>query len=276
MASSLALIGGEEFADGFDEVHAKLAEVAYDNRQIKNTHPLHIVFLPTCAAHDGQETVQYWSELASQRLGALGADVATLQIIDQESANDPDNAHQIANADWVYIGGGYPHIGIEILSGTRALAALHQAHARGALICGASAGAMLLCARSWVITPEFDEAITKFFMEGGNADDFEIPLPPPLDCLGLVPNTLCWPHLNQFFSMKWVERGMLPAGITMIGIDEQTALVSQDNGSFRVLGKGRVVIIGLDRQAQVFRYGEQFSISQPFHERVSYGIQKRD
>ena len=272
MTSILALIGGEEFSVGFEEVHAHLAEVAYGNRQIKNSHSLRIVFLPTCAAHDGMETVQYWCDLARQRLGVLGGEVATLNIIDHESANDPDYAYQIANADWIYFGGGYPHTGIKILSDTRALAALHQARTHGALISGASGGAMLMCARSWVITPEFDEVITRFFNQGGNADDLEIPLPPPLDCLGLLPNTLCWPHLNQFFSKKWLERGMLPAGCTMIGIDEQTAVISQGNDDFQVLGKGKVVIVDPELHTQDFHHGQRFSIHHSQHTPTSYGI----
>lgn len=272
MTSILALIGGEEFSDGFEEVHAQLAEIAYRNRQVKNSHALRIVFLPTCAAHDGPETVQYWCDQASQRLGALGCDVAALQIIDQESANNPDYAHQIANADWIYLGGGYPHTGVKILTNTRALAALHHARKHGALISGASGGAMLICARSWVITPEFDEVVSTFFNQGGNADEFEIPLPPSLDCLGIIPNTLCWPHLNQFFSMKWVERGMLPAGCTMIGIDEQTAVVRKSNGDYQVLGMGKAVIIDPERQVFEFHHGQHFTLNHPQLKPISSSV----
>ncbi len=268
----LALIGGEEFSDGFEEVHAQLAEIAHRNRQTKNSHALRIVFLPTCAAHDGPETVQYWCDLASQRLGAMGCDVAALQIIDQESANNPAYAHQIADADWIYFGGGYPHTAVKILSGTRALTALYQARKHDALISGASGGAMLMCARSWVITPEFDEVVTRFFSQGGNADDLEIPLPPLLDCLGFIPNTLCWPHLNRFFSMKWVERGMVPAGCTMIGIDEQTAVVSKSNGYYQALGMGKVVIMDPKLQIQEYHPGEQFAIPRLRHESTSNSI----
>lgn len=273
MYSPLAFIGGEEFSVGFEDVHAQLAELALQNRQVKNSHALRIVFLPTCAAHDGLEIVQYWCDLAIQQLGVLGGEVAALQIVDQESANSPDYARQIAEADWIYLGGGYPHTAIKILPGTRALAALNQARKHNALISGASGGAMLMCARSWVITPEFDEVVTRFFSEGGNADDLDIPIPPMLNCLSLLPNTLCWPHLNQFFSMKWVERGMLPAGCTMIGVDEQTAVVSKSNGDYQVLGRGKAMIIDPKRQVLEYYPGEQFTIPHLRHEAQSNILQ---
>ncbi len=260
MSYALALIGGEEFADGFEDVHARLAEVASTHRHSSNGLALKIAYLPTCAAHDGIETTEYWSSLARQRLGVLGADVSTPKVIDRESADDMENARQIADADWVYLGGGYPHVGLSILAGTRCLDALYQAQKRGALIAGASAGAMLLCGRSWVITPELDESISELITQEGNPDEWEPPIPPFLDCLGLLPGTLLWPHLNQFFSLKWVEKGMVPPGYTMIGVDEQTAVVRQHDSAWKVLGKGRAVIIGPDRNPAVYADGAQFSL----------------
>lgn len=40
MSYALALIGGEEFAEGFEDVHARLAEVAYTHRYSSNGYPL--------------------------------------------------------------------------------------------------------------------------------------------------------------------------------------------------------------------------------------------
>lgn len=261
MSYTLALIGGEEFADGFEDVHAHLAEVAYAHRHSSNGHPLKIAFLPTCAAHDGIETVEYWCDMAHQRLGASGAEISALKVIDQASADDPENARRIAEADWVYLGGGYPHVGLSILTGTRSLDALYLARQHGALIAGASAGAMLLCGQSWVITSELDESVTELMTDGGNPDEWDLPIPPFLDCLGLLPGTLLWPHLNRFFSMNWVKRGMLPPGYTMIGVDEQTAVVRQHDETWQVLGRGRAVIIGPDRNPLVYTNGAQFSLN---------------
>lgn len=246
MKSPIALIGGEEFADGFEDVHANLIELAYkqrDPRSGKNGRPIRVVFLPTCATDDGTETVTFWCEEAQRRLGALGAQVLPARIVDRASADDTENARLIAEADWVYIGGGYPHVGMRILGGTRALQALEIARQRGALIAGASAGAMMLGARSWVITPELDTAVTNLLSTGMGVSDWDMPLPPPLECLGIVPRSLCWPHANLLFSLRWLKNGLLPPGYTVIGIEEQTALVSAGTGGWEVQGRGKVTLV---------------------------------
>jgi hypothetical protein len=246
MESPIALIGGEEFADGFEEVHATLLELARKRRVARgkeNGRPVCVVFLPTCAADDGPETVSYWCEEAKRRLGELGAQVLAAHIVDRESADYPQNAQIIAEADWVYIGGGYPHIGMRILSGTHAHLALEDAHRRGVLISGASAGAMMLGARSWVITPELEAAITEMFSQGTGLGDWSLPLPPPLECLGFVPKSMCWPHANQLFSIQWIQDGLLPAGHFVIGIDEQTALVNTGSDGWEVQGRGKVTLV---------------------------------
>ncbi len=246
MNSPIALIGGEEFADGFEDVHASLLELTRkqrDSRARENGRPVRVVFLPTCAADDGPETVSYWCEEAQRRLGALGAQVLAARIVDWASADDPENAQRIAEADWVYIGGGYPHVGMRILGGSRSQQALEAAHQRGALISGASAGAMLLGARSWVITPDLDAAITELFTEGTGLGEWSLPLPPPLDCFGFVPRSMCWPHANQLFSLRWLQDGLLPAGYFVIGIDEQTALVNTGTDGWEVQGRGKVTLV---------------------------------
>src|SRR5579864_3981716 len=50
----LALIGGEEFAPGFEDVHSALLSPLRAGQSRG-------VFLPTCAAHDGLEVVKYWA-----------------------------------------------------------------------------------------------------------------------------------------------------------------------------------------------------------------------
>lgn len=249
MKSMIALIGGEEFADGFEDVHANLLELSFSNRSQKDGKPVQVVFLPTCATDDGPDTVTYWCDEATKRLEAVGAKVKPLRIVDRPSADDPENARLIIEADWIYIGGGYPHVGMRILRGTRAQQALEAAWQRGALIAGASAGAMMLGAQSWVITPELDAAVTKLFSQGAGISEWDLPLPPALECLGFVPRSMCWPHANQLFSLRWLKSGLLPPHHFVIGIDEQTAFVQTVNGGWQVLGRGKVSLV--DDQFQV-------------------------
>jgi len=155
MAHKLALIGGEEFSNDFEDMHVGLiAPLGQKPR---------VAFLPTPAANDGIEIVEHWCSLAREKLLALGAIVNTPRVVDRESANDPRHAQQIAEADWVYLGGGYAHVALPILQGTKVMEALLSAKERGALISGASAGAMMMGEQAIVITPELLEDIGKYW-----------------------------------------------------------------------------------------------------------------
>lgn len=253
--SRIALIGGEEFSDGFEEVHASLLEMVKSSSGI-NHRPVRVVYLPSNAAQDGMEVVQYWCDQAQQRLGDLGIAVLSPMVVDIDSANDPSHAEAVASADWIYLGGGFPHVGMGILSGSRVEAALYRAQKRGALIAGASAGAMMLCEKSWVITAEMDETIGKAIVAGEDVEAIDLPDMAFLECLGLVREAICLPHLNQFFPQSWLQGGMLPAGDRLIGIDEQTAMVKMDDQAWEVLGSGRVVIVDTDFSKVEYHAGQ--------------------
>src|SRR5215510_1562486 len=174
MANRLALIGGEEFSDDFEDIHVGL---------IKSLRQKPCVtFLPTAAANDGLETVEHWCSLAYEKLSALGASVDTPRVIDRESADELHYAQQVADADWVYLGGGYAHVALPILQGTKVVEALLSAKERGALISGASAGAMMMGEQAIVITPELLEDVGKYW-ESGAPLEWDPPMPPVMPAL---------------------------------------------------------------------------------------------
>ena len=250
----LALIGGEEFSDAFADVHAELLAMLGGGKR-------RAAFLPTCAADGGAEAVDYWCALAQEKLAPLGLSVETPRVVDSATANDADNARAVAEADWVYIGGGYPHVGMRVLAGSRVMDALTESMKRGSLISGASAGAMLMCARSFVMTPELQVEVSRVW-EHGPPPDWNPPLPPPLDCFGWLPRIMCAPHFNRrLFPYKWIEPFLLPKGFTIVGIDEQTALVAQpDTGEWHVHGLGAVTIIGDDLKPARHDAGEKIAL----------------
>ncbi len=248
MRPRLALIGGEEFAAGFEEVHASLLQ------DTGRAQP-RLVFLPTCAADDGDEAIEYWCNTAREQFTALGAIVETPRLIDRASADDPRYAQSIAEADVIYFGGGYPHVAMRILPDTRVMAALQDAVQRGVLVAGLSGGAMLMGARSEVVTPELAEEIARVW-ENGAPSDWDPPLTGMIDCLGWVSHGFCAPHFNRVFTWKWLEHGILADGEVMIGIDEQTALVSRAGDQWEVRGHGRVTLIRDDRQPKRYAAGE--------------------
>jgi cyanophycinase len=244
MPARLALIGGEEFADGFEDVHASLL------KDTGRAQP-RVVFLPTCAADDGDEAIEYWCATAREHFTALGASVETPRVIDVASANDEHHARLIANADLIYFGGGYPHVAMRILPDSRVLAAMQDALQRGVLIAGSSGGAMLMGARSEVVTPELAAEIGRVW-ENGAPPDWDPPLPELIDCLGWVPHGFCAPHFNRVFTWKWLEHGILRDADVLIGIDEQTALVARSEQQWEVRGRGGVTIIHHDLKSVRF------------------------
>lgn len=247
MPARLALIGGEEFAPGFEDIHAGFLAGLGGRRRV--------VFLPTCAADDGAEAIDYWCTAAREQLSALGAAVETPRVIDAASAGDEANARAVAEADWIYLGGGYPHVAMRILAGTRVLAALLAAVARGVLLTGSSGGAMLMAARSEVMTPELAAEVGRVWDKGAPSN-WDPPLPPIIDCLGLVSGSLCAPHFNRLFPWKWLEHGWLEPGLTILGLDEQTALILTGEHAWEVRGRGAATIIGADLAPRRYGAGE--------------------
>jgi cyanophycinase-like exopeptidase len=241
MNTSIALIGGETFTPDFESTHRELIGLARSLRVDPDDRPVQAVYLVTCASHDGIERMDYLRHRAQLKLGEMGVNVLTPPVIDHSSANDPQYARVISEADWIYFSGGHPHIGMQILQDSLVLDAIMTAAKRGVLISGSSAGAMILCSHSVVITPEMRTAADRMIKAGQGHADWQFAHPPIVKCLDLVPKSMCWPHMNRLFSLNW-SRQLLPDGHRLIGIDEQTAAVKDISGRWQVWGKGKVVV----------------------------------
>jgi cyanophycinase len=252
MTHRLALIGGEEFSDDFEAMHAGLVTTFGGKPRV--------VFLPTPAAHDGIETVEHWCSLAREKLSVLGAIVDTPLVIDRASADDPRHAQQIAEADWVYLGGGYAHIALPILQGTKVMDSLIDALEKGTLISGASAGAMMMGKQAIVITPELLEDVGKYW-ESGAPPEWDPPTPPLVEGLNWLPRTIVAPHFDRpWFSRKWLERDFLPDGFTLVGIDERTTLAQVTDSKWKVFGFGSVTLHTQGREIARYSPGDEFAV----------------
>ena len=249
MNTSIALLGGETSTPDFESTHRQLVDLARTLRASPGDGPVRAVYLVTCASHDGIERTDYLRERAQQKLGEMGVKVSTPPVIDHASANDPQYVSVISEADWIYFSGGHPNIGMQILQDSLVLEAILAAAQRGVLISGSSAGAMILCSHSVVITPEMRAAADGMIKAGQGHADWQFPLPPVVKCLSLVPESMCWPHMNRLFSLEWSRR-LLPDGYRIIGIDEQTAAVKDISGRWQVWGKGKVVVASHSRQQE--------------------------
>jgi cyanophycinase-like exopeptidase len=177
---------------------------------------------------------------AFERIAAdLGIDVVAeaVLVVDAASAADPAIAGRLAQAHVIHLPGGEPHLVAEILRGTPAWHAILDAHAAGAAIAGASAGAMALADRTWS-------------RRGW------------LDGLGLVHGLVVVPHFAQFDArgresdVDRVERERL----NVLGLDERTGVIREAPGTWRVAGQGRAVWRAPGAEPAVGRHGDLLPI----------------
>jgi cyanophycinase len=165
--------------------------------------------LPEKAGRDGTEAF-------ARRAEALGHGIRTevALVRDAASADDPDLAEMIAAADLIYLPGGDPDLVPVVLRGSAAERSLVAAHRRGAMIAGASAGAMGLA--DWTWTPQ-----------GG------------IPGLGLVHGLVVVPHYDDIQRMSWQSSldKVAPLGLGYLGLDERTGIISDPDG-WQVAGEG--------------------------------------
>jgi cyanophycinase len=110
-----------------------------------------------------------------------------------------------------------------------------EAYSNGAVIAGSSAGAMVLCEHYY--------------------DPYEKKLFPGLN---LLPYSCVLPHHNSA-GKSWAEPLLesLP-GSVLIGIDEETGMVTDPDGRWLVSGAGEVTLYRSGWQVSVHARGEQF------------------
>ena len=221
MTGPVALHGGGEFMAGDEPFLLALLEAA---RPAAGGGTIRVVVVPTAAArHRPGATARHGREAIERVAAGAGIPVSlkTALIVDTETANNPALAERLAVAHLIYLPGGDPDLLPNLMHDSLAWKSILAAHAHGAVIAGASAGAMALAPRTW--TP-------RGWLEG----------------LGLVRGLVVVPHYNGFDKRGW--EGALAelnaAGLGYLGIDEQTGLLSSPNGAspatWRVVGPGHV------------------------------------
>lgn len=179
--------------------------------------PARVVCLPTAAGTEGDERVEYWSRLGVEHFTGLGAQVEALPVIDRASADDAGYAERVEAANFVYLSGGKPTYLYNTLAGSRVWQAILGVLARGGLLAGCSAGAMVQG--------------EKFFGFPGMKDGFDF-----------VHGATVIPHFEEISrSMIQSVRLLTGKSLTILGIEGNTALVVND-GAYEVLGSGGVTV----------------------------------
>jgi len=214
MNGLIALVGSGEYLAVMNDVDRYLLA------SLKVNIP-RVVCLPTAAGQEGDESVGRWSRMGVEHFRKLGAEVNALPIIDKASANDEQYVPILESADLIYFSGGNPQHLYATMNGSRAWAAMQKAWSNGAVYAGCSAGAMILSKR-----------IPSFRLSGTN------------EGFGIVPAQFIIPHFDAFPTMikpvVFALKTQLKKGERMIGVDEETALVGQLGGEWKVLGQSKV------------------------------------
>jgi len=225
MSGPIGLHGGGEFLAGdeaFIDALLRTAVGAASARPERDhagvAGPMRVAVVPTAAAR--QRPVLAAShgvaafESAGSRLG-VGVEADGALVVDRRSADDPALVERLAAADLIYLPGGDPDLIPVVLAGTASWRSILAAHERGAVVAGASAGAMGLAGRTW----------TPLGFRSG---------------LDLVRGLIVVPHFARFDARDWQATiaALDAAGLGRLGLDERTGVISCD-GTWQVVGEGR-------------------------------------
>ncbi len=225
----LVLQGGAEFGGKMKVSDMRALELSGGTQA-----PVFII--PAAAAPDnnheraGQNGCNWFRTLGAQQ-------VSLAMVIDNTSANDPDMAGRLAEAGLVYLLGGFPAYLAKVLKGSRCWREIRLGLEAGLVVAGSSAGAMVLCDHLF--------------------DPYENRI---VDGLGVLPGCCILPH-HDTFGHKWAHRLQkeLPR-VTLVGIDEQTALINDGpSGEWTVYGPGQVTFY-INHHKTAYLSGERFAI----------------
>jgi cyanophycinase len=235
MPGPVALVGAGEFLPEMLEFDAGLLAATGRSRP-------RVAILPTASYPDGEEVFTRWATMGTAHFGQLGAEVEPVLVRDRPGADDPAAAQAIGEADLVYLSGGKPSYLMSVLDGTVVGRAIVEAHWRGAVLAGCSAGAMVLAAHAF----DFRLRLAMWPLRWHNGFGF-------VPGASVIPHYDAWPEpLSVLIALQ------APRGSLVLGIDEETAVVGRD-GSWQVHGRSRVTV-WRGRRRDRYRAGDTFRL----------------
>ena len=203
----LALAGSGEYLPAMEPVDRYLFS--------KLPGPPRVVCLPTAAGREGETRIGYWARLGVEHFTRLGAAVQSLPVVDRKSADNALHAGTIAAANFVYLSGGKPDYLYTTLQGSLVWEAILSVLARGGILAGCSAGAMVMG--------------EKFYGFPGWKKGFNF-----------LPGMTVIPHFGEIpVSIIKPLHLMTRNKLTMLGIEGNTALIKNEE-QYEVAGSGCV------------------------------------
>ena len=180
------------------------------------------VQIPTASSHEGDSSRERWRRLGKEQSDRIGSECIYLPIHEREDAFNPEFFAQIKDAGLIYFSGGDPHRVAEIFSGSPLWDEILNQWKSGTSLAGCSAGAMAFGGTIM--------GLRRSQLSNG---------------LNLLPKIEVIPHYDKM--LGWLPDRVAAFIIraesdsTLIGIDENTALVLTD--SWRRFGRGKVHVL---------------------------------
>jgi cyanophycinase len=220
-SGTLALIGGGEWQDGCRDFDTELLARAAKE----------VVVLPTAAAFEHADRVV---ERATDYFSALGAKVRGLSVLRRADAEDRANVAGVRDARFVYVADGSPLHLRSALKDSALFEAIVAAYRSGAVLAASGAGATVLC------DPMVDPRGGAYTVG-----------------LGVVRDLAVFPyHGTAADHLRERSIDLLPRSATLVGLDEQTALIRDPDVTWRVAGAG-VITVYDGRQTTVVEHGSR-------------------
>jgi cyanophycinase len=222
MSGAVALHGGGEFLAGDEPFLAALLGAARE--RVGDARAIRVVVVPTAAARGRPDLAAANGVAAFEgaaRTEGTAVAVEAVGVVDGGSAVDPGLVGRLAAADVIHFPGGDPDLIPTLMHGSAAWTAVETALQGGAVLAGASAGAMALAPWTW--TP------------GGGVVG-----------LGVVAGLFVVPHADGDRWASALQRfgGPAPVGLGAMGLAERTGVitgnVAADPIAWRVVGPGEV------------------------------------
>jgi cyanophycinase-like exopeptidase len=211
----VALLGSGEYLSVMEPIE----------RDLLVGRPPRMVQLATAAALEGAASLRYWHDLGADAARRLGVEQVVVPVTDRRTAQDPALAELVEGAGLIYLSGGNPPYLAATLRDTRVWDAIAAAWRNGAALAGCSAGAMALTA---------------------HVPDIRRPAHRAEPGLRVVPHLRVLPHFDRFIARMsasdFRRLAAAPAGVTVVGIDEETALVGGPD-AWEVRGRRSVWVL---------------------------------
>ena len=221
MAGQIALVGGEEFRTGCEEMDRELMRATSSDRPRVIIVPTAAVTGPAKAANDGVTHFR-----------ALGSAASQLMVLEGSHANDLEFIQPVSKSDMVYFTGGSPDHLLATLKDSALLRLLLLGLEEGLVLGGSSAGAMVM------------GSVMRRPNSGGWVEG-----------LGIVPGVGVLPH-HERSNPAEVARELVntaPQDTTYLGIDARSGVLGGPN-DWRVVGSGNVAVYR-DGEFSVFPAG---------------------